>query len=273
MFCCNSRDDGKLDPKHIRKESRPVQIGTPWEAVQANPATDADVQMGKPVGVGIVFQPENTGALHVKSLAVGGPAEQSNLVHIGDILHEIDGHQVFRKPASQLAPLILGQEGSRVRLGFSREKFPRLIYVELRRGWSLQSVQAPDGTIPATPPKGFSHPLPEVSPAPLAVFRFCPFGSRLMAWPCCRELACPSFLARCLSKPTILSRMPLRCHPSPMTRPPRHRRRDESAPDVAVRRGGSIWRVGCAVWARVGERGASSEGSEEQALKGARSKL
>jgi hypothetical protein len=166
MFCCNSRDDEKLRPNNIRKEIRPVQIGTPWESVQASPATDADAPMGKPVGVGIVFQPDNTGALHVKSLAVGGPAEQSALVHIGDILHEIDGHQVYRKPASQLAPLILGQEGSRVRLGFSREKFPRLIYVELRRGWSLQSGQAADGTIPATPPKGFSHPLPEVSPVP-----------------------------------------------------------------------------------------------------------
>jgi hypothetical protein len=169
MFCCNSRDDGKLRPNNTRKESRQVQISAPWEAVQVSPATDTDIP-GKPVGVGIVFQPDSTGALHVKSLAVGGPAEQSALVHIGDILHEIDGHQVFRKPASQLAPLILGQEGSRVRLGFSREKFPRLIYVDLRRGWSLQSGQAPDGTIPATPTKGFSHPLPEVSPPPPSIF-------------------------------------------------------------------------------------------------------
>jgi hypothetical protein len=166
MFCCNTRDDGKIG-SHVRKESKPAAQDTPWATVQQSPATDSDLPVGKPVGVGIVFQPDSTGALHVKSLAVGGPAEQSTLVHIGDVLHEIDGHQVFRKPACQLAPLILGQEGSRVRLGFSREKYPRLIYVELRRGWSLQSGQAPDGTIPATPQKGFSHPLPEVSPLPL----------------------------------------------------------------------------------------------------------
>ena len=158
MFCCNSREDEKLGNKHIRKDFRSIQIDTPW----ASPATDRDSVTGKPVGVGIVFQPDVTGALHVKSLAVGGPAEQSTLVHIGDVLHEIDGHNVFRKPACQLAPLILGQEGSLVRLGFSREKFPKLIYVDLRRGWSLQSGQAADGTIPATPQKVFSHPLPEV---------------------------------------------------------------------------------------------------------------
>ena len=29
----------------------------------------------RPAGVGIVFQPDSSGALHVKSLAVGGPAE------------------------------------------------------------------------------------------------------------------------------------------------------------------------------------------------------
>jgi hypothetical protein len=232
MFCCNSRDDGKLRPNNTRKEIGPVQIGTPWEAVQVSPAADTDISVGKPVGVGIVFQPDKTGALHVKSLAVGGPAEQSALVHVGDILHEIDGHQVFRKPASQLAPLILGQEGSHVRLGFSREKFPRLIYVDLRRGWSLQSGQAPDGTIPATPSKGFSHPLPEVSPVLPCVFcriqlsdslYFCLFLAPLMPLLCGRERACPSSLAHCRSKRTIPSHMPLRYQPSPAASPPSHR--------------------------------------------------
>jgi hypothetical protein len=102
-------------------------------------------RLNPPCGVGIVFQPDSSGALHVKSLAVGGPAinclsgnvevrgqcsaglhwqvllaasldsltTSSSFVidagQVGDVLHEIDGHVVYRKPVTQLAPLILGQ--------------------------------------------------------------------------------------------------------------------------------------------------------------------
>ena len=40
------------------------------------------ITAAKNVGVGIVFQPDSTGALHVKSLAVGGPAELSGSVQV-----------------------------------------------------------------------------------------------------------------------------------------------------------------------------------------------
>lgn len=115
---------------------------------------------GKPVGVGIVFQPDSTGALHVKSLAVGGPADKSGQVQVGDVLHEIDSHHVYRKPVAQLAPLILGQEGTAVRLGLQRGNLQRLVYVELRRGW--MAGQAPTGGPPAAASgKAWSHPLPQ----------------------------------------------------------------------------------------------------------------
>jgi hypothetical protein len=84
---------------------------------------------GKPLGVGIVFQPDSTGALHVKALAAGGPAERCGLVNVGDVLHEIDGHHVYRKPVAALAPLILGQEGTVVKLGLQRGTLQRLVYV------------------------------------------------------------------------------------------------------------------------------------------------
>eukprot|EP00960_Hanusia_phi_P062037 765023-Hanusia_phi.AAC.3 len=122
MFCCSSRDDEKKSSANISN-------------VQNRNANS--VQSNKPVGVGIIFQPDSTGALHVKSLAVGGPADKSGLVGVGDVLHEIDGHIVYRKPVAQLAPLILGREGSMVRLGLQRGDLPQLIYVSRDAGVPL----------------------------------------------------------------------------------------------------------------------------------------
>jgi hypothetical protein len=121
MFCCSSRDDGK---KASNNAARNDVQSAPGQMPPAH-------QAGKPVGVGIVFQPDSTGALHVKSLAVGGPAEKCGLVNVGDVLHEIDGHHVYRKPVAQLAPLILGQEGTVVRLGLQRGNLQRLVFVRV----------------------------------------------------------------------------------------------------------------------------------------------
>ena len=118
MFCCSSRDDGKKANNNVTRND--------LHGAGSMPPPN---QSGKPVGVGIVFQPDSTGALHVKSLALGGPAEKCGLVNVGDVLHEIDGHHVYRKPVAQLAPLILGQEGTVVRLGLQRGTLQRLVFV------------------------------------------------------------------------------------------------------------------------------------------------
>lgn len=85
-------------------------------------------------------------------------------VSIGDVLHEIDGHHVYRKPVAQLAPLILGHEGTVVRLGVQRGNLQRLVYVELRRGWSMTVVKdvaggAAGGAPGAGSLKTWSHPV------------------------------------------------------------------------------------------------------------------
>mmetsp|Transcript_97 Transcript_97/g.299 ORF Transcript_97/g.299 Transcript_97/m.299 type:complete len:207 (+) Transcript_97:19-639(+) len=89
-----------------------------------------------PVGVGIVFQPDSSSALFVKSLSLDGPAFRSGMIEIGDCLHEIDNLNVYRKPVSMVAPLMLGKAGSNVRLGFVRQGYPNIFYVELKRGAS-----------------------------------------------------------------------------------------------------------------------------------------
>jgi hypothetical protein len=72
---------------------------------------------------------------------------------VGDELHEIDGVNVYRKPVGELAPLILGPPGTTVKLGFKRADKPSLVYIELRRGWTMDAA--------SVGAKSWSHPLPE----------------------------------------------------------------------------------------------------------------
>ena len=85
------------------------------------------------MGVGIVFRQDSTGALHVKSLTPGGQAEKCGLVNMGDVIHWIDGHHVYRKPVALLVPLIiLGLEGTVMRLGLQRGTLQGFVYVRPR---------------------------------------------------------------------------------------------------------------------------------------------
>lgn len=126
--CCGSR----LEPE--------VSGSSTGEAPREQPQAQ--------VGVGIVFQADALGALAVKSLAVGGPADKSREIMIGDTLHEIDGINVFQKPLSMLSALILGAPGTTVRLGLQRGTNTKLVFVELKRSWTMVgpvSVPRPAG--------------------------------------------------------------------------------------------------------------------------------
>lgn len=85
MFCCSSRDDDKKNQQqrsidvNNREQNQNQQQNQHTNNSRAVPLQAAQPS-GKPVGVGIVFQPDSTGALHVKSLAVNGPAEKSQQV-------------------------------------------------------------------------------------------------------------------------------------------------------------------------------------------------
>jgi C-terminal processing protease CtpA/Prc len=91
MFCCSSRDDGKnkagqartIETRNAHQQQHYDQYNQPRAPPGANIGQGQQQPQqtsGKPVGVGIVFQPDSTGALHVKSLAVNGPAEKSGQV-------------------------------------------------------------------------------------------------------------------------------------------------------------------------------------------------
>eukprot|EP00960_Hanusia_phi_P047759 758573-Hanusia_phi.AAC.8 len=73
-------------------------------------------------GVGIFFQQENDGSVYVKTIVSGGSAEREGSVRVGDMILAVDDRDVIGEPLSTLRGLILGPQGSRVRLTFERRE-------------------------------------------------------------------------------------------------------------------------------------------------------
>ena len=94
------------------------------------------------VGVGIIFRSDSSGALFVRQLQHGSPAQQSGQVHIGDCIVEVNGVDVFRKPISSFTKLMLGPPGTIVQLGFKRASSQMIEKVSLRR--SIPAAGASD---------------------------------------------------------------------------------------------------------------------------------
>mmetsp|Transcript_26057 Transcript_26057/g.65798 ORF Transcript_26057/g.65798 Transcript_26057/m.65798 type:complete len:414 (+) Transcript_26057:67-1308(+) len=104
------------------------------------------LQRNKPgeqmVGVGIVFRSDTTGALFVRMLQDGGPAQLSGEVKVGDCIVEVDGADVYRKPISTFTSMVLGPPGSVVMLGLRREDTLVVHRVMLRRNAPIASKDA-----------------------------------------------------------------------------------------------------------------------------------
>mmetsp|Transcript_9838 Transcript_9838/g.23436 ORF Transcript_9838/g.23436 Transcript_9838/m.23436 type:complete len:141 (-) Transcript_9838:23-445(-) len=62
-------------------------------------------------GVGIVFEEAEDGALVVASLLPDGPAEKSGKIAAGDVLYEIDGHNVYRADKLKVAEKMVARGG------------------------------------------------------------------------------------------------------------------------------------------------------------------
>jgi len=75
---------------------------------------------GAPCGIGVQFRANSTGALVVASILKGGPAFQTGKVEEHDVLAEVNGVDVYRKPPSQIGKMLVGKEGTSVRVVFLR---------------------------------------------------------------------------------------------------------------------------------------------------------
>jgi hypothetical protein len=96
------------------------------------------------VGVGIIFRSDSSGALYVRQLQHGGPAERCGQIHIGDCIVEVNGVDVFRKPISSFTKLMLGPPGTNVTLGFKRATSQMIERVSLRRSVPAKASQVED---------------------------------------------------------------------------------------------------------------------------------
>eukprot|EP00960_Hanusia_phi_P011438 333778-Hanusia_phi.AAC.3 len=73
-------------------------------------------------GVGIFFQQENDGNVYVKTIVSGGAAEREGTVSVGDVIVAVDDREVVGEPLAVLRNLILGQQGTTVKLTFQRRE-------------------------------------------------------------------------------------------------------------------------------------------------------
>mmetsp|Transcript_44973 Transcript_44973/g.112756 ORF Transcript_44973/g.112756 Transcript_44973/m.112756 type:complete len:122 (+) Transcript_44973:233-598(+) len=90
------------------------------------------------IGVGIAFDASGSGegmGLRVNHIKPGSSADKCYRIKQDDRLCSIDHEDVRWHSAGQIAPLILGQAGTRVRLGFERPGTPKIPFeVVLTRG-------------------------------------------------------------------------------------------------------------------------------------------
>eukprot|EP00287_Rhodomonas_sp_CCMP768_P012757 CAMPEP_0196724054 /NCGR_PEP_ID=MMETSP1091-20130531/6069_1 /TAXON_ID=302021 /ORGANISM="Rhodomonas sp., Strain CCMP768" /LENGTH=350 /DNA_ID=CAMNT_0042066139 /DNA_START=52 /DNA_END=1104 /DNA_ORIENTATION=+ len=73
-------------------------------------------------GVGIFFQQEADGNVYVKTIVSGGSAERDGTVQVGDVILAVDDREVVGEPLPVLRSLILGQQGSSVKITFQRRE-------------------------------------------------------------------------------------------------------------------------------------------------------
>mmetsp|Transcript_32873 Transcript_32873/g.87194 ORF Transcript_32873/g.87194 Transcript_32873/m.87194 type:complete len:109 (+) Transcript_32873:79-405(+) len=106
-------------------------------------------------GVGIIFKEKERPSYNdcnctVHALSVGGPAENSKQIQVGDTLARIDGRSVVGLRLQDLGGSILGPVGSSVALEFVRgPAWPggqgKTYTVELHRQWN--TIGGRSGTI------------------------------------------------------------------------------------------------------------------------------
>jgi C-terminal processing protease CtpA/Prc len=104
---------------------------------------DAEQPVSAPLcGVGIFFRSDASGALVVSSLVPdgrisascikhiehfftenyrAGPASKTKMIIEGDILQDVDGKSVVRRPLSEVSSLMLGPKGTQSDFGFVRK--------------------------------------------------------------------------------------------------------------------------------------------------------
>lgn len=135
----------------------------------ADVSGESEAKTGK-AGCGIIFMMDPRGAMIVDALVPFGPASRSGLLKRGDVLIDVDGVNVYRKPVVVVGPLLLGENGSTVRLALDRytpEGYCRRILVVLERSLPQGGTPASTpGSSPAPPRSSLLHPSKSTAASP-----------------------------------------------------------------------------------------------------------
>eukprot|EP00295_Goniomonas_pacifica_P020177 CAMPEP_0175847942 /NCGR_PEP_ID=MMETSP0107_2-20121207/23637_1 /TAXON_ID=195067 ORGANISM="Goniomonas pacifica, Strain CCMP1869" /NCGR_SAMPLE_ID=MMETSP0107_2 /ASSEMBLY_ACC=CAM_ASM_000203 /LENGTH=367 /DNA_ID=CAMNT_0017162821 /DNA_START=7 /DNA_END=1110 /DNA_ORIENTATION=- len=83
-------------------------------------------------GVGIFFQQESDGRVYVKTIVSGGSAERDKTIRIGDVIVKVDDREVVGEALPVLRSLILGAQGTFVKLTFGRAVGDSIQYYDVR---------------------------------------------------------------------------------------------------------------------------------------------
>jgi len=85
-------------------------------APSAEPASAAPGGVGRLYGVGAVFKRNADGFFYVKKVVSGGPADKAG-VTVGSRVVSMDGERLYNRTADQLFKIVLGSEGTTLKLG------------------------------------------------------------------------------------------------------------------------------------------------------------
>eukprot|EP00295_Goniomonas_pacifica_P034470 CAMPEP_0175953190 /NCGR_PEP_ID=MMETSP0108-20121206/31212_1 /TAXON_ID=195067 ORGANISM="Goniomonas pacifica, Strain CCMP1869" /NCGR_SAMPLE_ID=MMETSP0108 /ASSEMBLY_ACC=CAM_ASM_000204 /LENGTH=137 /DNA_ID=CAMNT_0017279721 /DNA_START=42 /DNA_END=455 /DNA_ORIENTATION=+ len=90
-------------------------------------------------GVGIVCEHTKDEKLVVYNLQAGGPAEKSGQVHIGDTLYSIEDTVLDGLDLPAVKRLLDGENGTTVRIGFTKPHGGPPVIVSLERGFRVET--------------------------------------------------------------------------------------------------------------------------------------
>ena len=121
------------------------------------PRGGLSTSMAGAADIGIDFKTDETGCFQITALKPGGPAAQSGVIDVGDILYEIEGVKVLYgigpngRPLSniEISEMLRGPEGSAMNLRLQKGRMGRLATANLTRTAATKTAGAP----PPPPPQ------------------------------------------------------------------------------------------------------------------------
>lgn len=135
-LCCRPRssgakdDDSKQDPERVTRSAKPLFFPRP-DPSSSDGTEHIPHRSSESCGVGINFRISDNGDLVINDIVPGGPADRTGKLRIGDELIRVDGRFVRGRPASQIAPKVLGPAGTIVELAFKRSQGPAVVTINV----------------------------------------------------------------------------------------------------------------------------------------------